>query len=53
MSCEVHDKCDSRCSMATGPKCNCACEGLNHGAAYLGTIEQERLLALWLAQEVE
>lgn len=25
-------KCDSRCTSATGPKCDCSCGGANHGA---------------------
>ena len=29
-------KCDARCMAATGPVCNCSCNGANHGASYAG-----------------
>lgn len=28
---EDHTPCDSRCTMASGPSCNCQCGGKNHG----------------------
>lgn len=27
-------KCDSRCTNATGPNCDCSCGGANHGLAH-------------------
>lgn len=29
-------KCDERCTQARGPKCDCPCEGANHGASLAG-----------------
>lgn len=28
-------ECDPRCEGATGPNCECACGGMNHGAAHV------------------
>ena len=35
---EVHCACDSRCTSATGPKCNCQCRGENHGTGRVVAI---------------
>lgn len=29
-------KCDARCTSARGPRCECQCEGRNHGAGWTG-----------------
>ncbi len=53
MSCETHDKCDSRCHMARSKACECVCGGANHGIAYLGTVRAAERLREWNEQEVE
>lgn len=32
--------CDSRCTGATGPKCDCPCGGVNHGTGAIVRVEQ-------------
>lgn len=29
-------RCDARCTSAKGPRCECQCEGANHGAGWTG-----------------
>ena len=33
-------KCDSKCTCATGPECDCHCGGENHGAGMAATFER-------------
>ncbi|MFA7329804.1 MAG: hypothetical protein WC326_01905 [Candidatus Delongbacteria bacterium] len=33
-------KCDSKCTCATGPECDCRCGGENHGAGMAATFER-------------
>lgn len=32
---ELHTPCDERCTNASGPSCDCACGGVNHGSGHL------------------
>ena len=35
---EEHTPCDARCTMASGPSCDCACGGKNHGSKITVTV---------------
>lgn len=35
-------RCDAKCYDAKGSECECICGGANHGAGYLGAIENNR-----------
>ncbi len=37
-----HTACDLRCTMASGPSCDCACGGKNHGAGIIVTTAVDR-----------
>jgi hypothetical protein len=38
---EEHTPCDLRCTMASGPSCDCQCGGKNHGSKILVTVAQD------------
>lgn len=38
-------RCDARCYNAKGPKCNCICEGMNHGKGFNIAIRNTSLNA--------
>ena len=35
-------RCDARCYDATGPECNCCCDGMNHGVGRNNAVENTR-----------
>ena len=38
---EEHSACDLRCTMASGPSCDCQCGGKNHGSQIMVTVARD------------